>query len=441
MTLATTSELTARSSAEETPPRSDGELLAEFIGGSEAAFDELARRHAAMVYSAALRQVFDPETAEEVTSAVFLVLARKAHRFGSNSVIPAWLHRTARLASLKAIRTRARRQHYEQEATRMQPLAAPTEELTKWEEVAPLLDEAMTRLAAKDHEAVTLRFFQNKSFGEIGQAIGSTEEGARKRVARALQKLRRFFGRRGVAMTEGALEEMAMHRAVQPCPASVLTRISPSADASTSSAAGQLAENVLRDLNLRPWRRILGGTVVLGVLVAAVLFLPRPASPLTTLRALNSAGQTGDGPRWANLVNVTSPAEDQVRSLLSSNILLQAELRRALLQRFGPRAYQASSFPRFLDDLSESDFSTARVAAQGIHAEIRLQKGPRLQFVRAEGRWLFDFFRTSPMTPGQIRTQMEARLPKIQNLTKGVLASEFEEIAAAASAYQRPTEK
>src|SRR4051812_54582 len=119
MTPTMTSECTAQSSVEarasvEAP--GDLELLAEFLRGSESAFEQLVRRHAAMVYSAAVRQVFDPATAAEVTNAVFMVLARKARSFGPGSILAAWLHQTTRFAALKAIRARARRQYYEQEA-------------------------------------------------------------------------------------------------------------------------------------------------------------------------------------------------------------------------------------------------------------------------------------------------------------------------------------
>ena len=64
----------------------------------------------------------------------------------------------------------------------------------------PLLDEALVRLREKDREVVALRFFEQKSFKEIGEIQGTSEDSAQKRVSRALVKLRNFYGKHGVAV-------------------------------------------------------------------------------------------------------------------------------------------------------------------------------------------------------------------------------------------------
>src|SRR5882724_7777561 len=114
----------------------DHALLAEYVDGSDTAFAALVRRHIDLVYSAALRQVRDPHTAADVTSAVFMVLARKAGELTAGVVIAAWLHSTTRHAALKAIRARVRREHYEQEAARMQEIFQNEESSAVWEEIA-----------------------------------------------------------------------------------------------------------------------------------------------------------------------------------------------------------------------------------------------------------------------------------------------------------------
>jgi len=412
-------------------PLSDFDLLREFLEGSEAAFEEIVRRHSPMVYSAAIRQVKDAGTAADVTNAAFYVLARKAKRFTPESLIGAWLHRTTRLAALQAIRSRARRQHYEQLAAHMQDSLQQEEHAAAWEEVAPLLDAALVRLARGDHEAVTLRFFEKKSFGEIAAITRSTEEAVRKRVKRSLGKLHGWLTHRGVYVAEDLLAKIIPEYGTEICPADIIERIAP------VSTASPLAEDIARTLNLQVWRAIIGIAATLAALTVLFLLVHNSASPLQTFRTLNQAGIDGDGRRWAELVLVTTPEEDQVRQWLSSNIVSQGRLRRALIQQFGPDTYQRSAFPRMLDDLSQADISKARVTIRDAHAQLDLRTGSHLQFVYTKEGWRFDFFRTTRLTPAQLMSQLQTGIPIVQRVTTNVLAGRFTDIGAAARSFKR----
>ncbi len=88
--------------------------------GSEQAFALLVSRHINLVYSVAFRQVHDPHLAEEISQAVFLILARKANSLRANTILSGWLCRTARFVSADVLKARRRRQIREQEA-QMQP--------------------------------------------------------------------------------------------------------------------------------------------------------------------------------------------------------------------------------------------------------------------------------------------------------------------------------
>jgi RNA polymerase sigma factor (sigma-70 family) len=184
----------------------DAELLRRYVTDrSESAFSSLVTNYLNLVYATALRELRgDSHRAADVVQQVFITLARKAPALIGHPTLAGWLHNTTRHIALKSNRAEQRRTTREQEAYAMGE-AHHQEESAPWNEIRPILDWALGRLTPSDREAVLRRFFTGQDFAEIGAALHLSEPAARRRVERALDRLRSSFARRGVVSTAAAL--------------------------------------------------------------------------------------------------------------------------------------------------------------------------------------------------------------------------------------------
>jgi len=247
----------------------DHELLAEFARSeSEAAFAILVTRHVNLVYSVALRSVGRAHAAEEITQAVFIILARKAKNISRKTIISGWLYQTARLTAANFVKGEIRRQQREQEAY-MQSTLNETD-TAAWSQIAPWLDEAMGQLAETDRNAVVLRFFENKAAAEVGVALKLTEAAAHKRVNRALEKLRKIFLKRGATFSAVAIAGAVSANSVHAAPVGLAATISAVAITKGAAAGGSTLALVKGALKLMAWTKTQTAIAVsVGILLAA----------------------------------------------------------------------------------------------------------------------------------------------------------------------------
>lgn len=209
------------------------------MNGSEAAFRELVVRYVDLVYSTAIRLVGgDQHLSEDVTQTVFVDLARKARTLPRDVALGGWLHRDTCFVASKTMRGERRRQFRERQAVEMNALHDHSE--ANLSGIAPILDDAINQLGAADRTAIVLRFYERLDFRSVGEALGSNEAAAQKRVTRALEKLHKLLKHRGIAFSAAALGAALAGEAVTAAPAGLAISISGAALAGVATGSATL---------------------------------------------------------------------------------------------------------------------------------------------------------------------------------------------------------
>jgi RNA polymerase sigma factor (sigma-70 family) len=300
--------------------------------GSESAFRELVNRYIDLVYSTAFRLVGgDMQSAQDVVQTVFVALADKAGALPKDVMLGGWLHQHTRFVAGKLMRTERRRQSRERQAAEMNAMEDHTE--SNLAQVAPVLDEAIGQLDAEDRTAILLRFFERKDFRGVGDALGSSEDAARKRVDRALEKLHVLLRHRGATLSAAALGTALATEAVTAAPAGLAGTTAGIALAS-AAAGGGITATLVKLMTMTKLKFGIISVIALGGVAAPLaiqhqsearlreenLALRQQASQLAQVAAENE--------RLSNQLVQAKSAESLSREQMSELLRLRGEVGR-----------------------------------------------------------------------------------------------------------------
>ena len=369
------------------------QLLADYARNhSEAVFRELVARYLDLVYSTAVRLVEgDAHRAEDVAQIVFADLAKMARGFEPEVMLGGWLHRHTCFVAANTLRGERRRRLRERQAVDMNLLTDNSG--ADFSRLAPLLDEAINELEDADRTAILLRFFEQKDFRSVGNSLDSSEDAARMRVNRALDKLRELLERRGVTTTAAALSVVLTASAVQAAPVGLVATISAAALAGTAVSTSTIIATTAKTIAMTTLQKTLV-TATVAALVGAGIFEARQNSKLREQNQILQQQQAPLAEQIQQLQNTFADATNRLADLRAQNSQLQSNSNaNELLKLRGEvtrlRALQMNSAVEKTDPFTQSVLAlVSRAAELNQHLQqMPDKKIPELQLLN-ESDWL-----------------------------------------------------
>jgi RNA polymerase sigma factor (sigma-70 family) len=444
----------------------DDALLRRYTAENDGqALEQIVRRYSPMIYAAARRQVGDPSLADDVAQCAFVAFARRAGAVRSGAALGAWLLQTTRFTAANALKAESNRRRYESAARLHRPhpeadpsqLAADAEDKRRWESMRPYLDRAIARLSPRDQSAVILIFFRGLTLGEVARTMGTTEEAARKRVSRALRRLRKILTTMGAwpkpqsapvnflcaiesdesAGGDFALAALLSHRAIEATSTQTIAHVASAAQAAGDLARTSIFHGVFTMAASTKFAvaSIMGAAVIGAGYAATRLALaqtPAPTEPPAATQpaatqpatpAEQLAAWQDDFLRWSPDEAMVAYAahtdsEKAMAHAFSVNGVAMTHLTKLAKDKWGDAAELAVAHACSSD--AAADDATAQITVDGDHAKIVFKSDDisDLMLVREDGAWKMDIAAYEKLFAGHVDGVIRANIQSGQIFQK-----------------------
>ncbi len=353
---------------------SDHELLQRYAQNqAELEFAELVHRYVDQVWGTARRITRDDHLARDVTQSVFIDLARKANRIPAHVPLAGWLHRAAFFAASKCVRANVRRLERERQTMELTPPDDPANAPDPGDQLLPLLDDGLDQLPDQDRIAVILRFFRKKSFADIGQTLGVSDDAAQKRVSRALAKLKTYIESQGKPLKATSMATLLTTAAGQLAPTGLAASIIPAAAAAsvgTGTSLYLLNKLTITAMNLKTTLTIAAATAITVPLIIQHNALNQSRSELESLLQTNVAlADLREAAMTQNHVLQQHDEMQQLESKLPELALLEAEAKRLGVEDLDEKRRLHAMLGSRREQLAQAQQRTERIQAE-IAAEV-----------------------------------------------------------------------
>ena len=368
--------------------------------GADEAFHHVVAGYFDLVYSAALRVVAgDTHLAQDVAQTVFTDLARQAPRLPAEFSLGGWLYRHTSFTAAKAVRTEQRRRARERKAMENPPSNEAADQA--WQRIAPVLEEAMGRLRPVERDALVLRYFEGQPLRAVGAALDTSEEGARKRVDRALDRLRADFARRGLPVATAVLTHALNTQAVTTAPAGMAATVGAAALATAVTAGGAGGGLTLISKLIMLTKTQLTAGALLAVLTSAVLLEYRRSAALQAEQAALAA-QLGTPPPPAT-------AAPGGKAAATPPILTTAEQRELLRLRSEVGALRRE-IPAATNTVARERAARQKAATDPVAAAV-LARETAIAKMNYSRQWGLAFILAADGLNGRVPTNFDEALP------------------------------